>query len=122
VVDVVSTLRAAHAQLIAQNPVTVTVVRSDRQDDGAGGWIEQTRSWTVELRLVPEHTQPTIQTNEAGVIGLTGWSFYAPWDADIQEDDEFTTDSGRRFNVIRVEPRSFNGLVYAVNGSAQEVT
>lgn len=118
----VSTLRAAHAQLIAQNPVTVTVVRSDRQDDGAGGWIEQTRSWTVELRLVPEHTQPTIQTNEAGVIGLTGWAIYAPWDADIREGDELVTDTGRTFRVIRVEQRAFQGLVYAVNGSAQEVT
>ena len=116
----INALRNAHARAIAENPVDIAIHKVTYVDDGAGGRIKQ----SIDLppfqgRLVPARNQQA-SVNEAGMLRVAGWLLLAPWDADLQVDDTFTT-GGRSFRVVRVIRRARAGMVYAVQAEVEEV-
>jgi hypothetical protein len=105
-------------------PRDVVLLRSDLQDDGAGGKIE---SQPVPLapqvfRLVPfkrrlTHTQSTITE---GTVTVSSYALVGRWDADVQKGDEFVLDGGR-YRVESVEPgRDYRTLADVTYRGADE--
>lgn len=118
----VDALRAAHLRVIFEDPVTATITRTEKVDNGVGGWEENELTFQTTVRIVPTHDKPFTKTNEAGQLRLSGWSVLAPWESDLRDGDELSTNDGRTFNVIRVVRRSYAGQIYAVQGMLEEVT
>lgn len=103
--------RKAYRAHIAQSPTSVMVTRYGTKDDGMGNLIidtesSQTKSFVV--RISRERSQ--VQTTGATPAGLdTSMAQYmlAPWDADIQENDNIGS-----WRIGRVTPLTkFGGVV-----------
>lgn len=107
--------RRVMSQYIAADPVTISLVRYPRIDDGAGGWYKGP-SQNVDpqvMRLVPYKRRLSGLTDmvTAGEIPNVQYSLVAMYNADVQRYDEFElpglVDGSTQFmKVIGVEPKS----------------
>lgn len=119
--SVVDTLRKAYEWLIRENPVSVTLHRTEKIDDGAGGWIPREFELpSFDGRLIPSRVQMQEQTNEAGTLRLSAWSLLAPWTADLQVGDTFTAN-GQTFRIRRVVRRKHGGSDYGLQANLEEM-
>ncbi|WPD20181.1 hypothetical protein [Thermaerobacter composti] len=114
-------LRGAHARLIAENPVQVTVTRTTSTRKETGGRSKQeTVLPAFTGRLVPRNLQPEATQTEAGTQRVFDWLLLAPHDADLKATDRLEAD-GRTFRVVRVIERKLGGEVFAKQATLEEV-
>jgi hypothetical protein len=120
-VTTLTALRDAHAREIAENPIEITIHRTEYVDDGAGGRDPQSIQLpTFTGRMVPARSQPRISVNEAGMMQTADWLLLAPWDVELKKDDTFEW-KGRSFRIVQPIQRRLGGEVYAVQAQIEEV-
>lgn len=122
----IAALRDATARAIAENPIVVAVHRVEYADDGAGGRVKLESDLPAFTgRLLPSWFRGLSRQNEAGTVQLAPWVLLAPWNADLQAgsnvQDTFEA-GGKRYRIVRVIPRAWQGQVYALHAELEEIS
>lgn len=88
----ISVEREQTEQFIDQNPISVTLSRNVRIDDGAGGGtVSSTPLPPQKMRFVPQSRLVSVERrNVAGAKVKPDMNLIALWNADIQRGDTFT--------------------------------
>lgn len=94
---------------INADPVTISLRRYPRIDDGGGGWVKgpvQNIAPQV-MRLVPYKRRLSSLTDHTadGDIPNVQYSLVAPVGVDVQRWDEFTLN-GAEYKVMGIEPKT----------------
>ncbi len=122
----IEALRDATTRAIAENPVQVAIRRVEYADDGAGGRVKAEADVPVFAgRLVPSRFRGLSRQNEAGTVQLAPWVLLAPWNADVRagSDVQDTFEAGgKRYRIVRVIRRAWQGEVYALHAELEEVS
>lgn len=112
----VQALREGHQRLIAENPVTITVLRTRKvPQDGGFDQVESTGG-PYTCRIVLQSTGvPNRVEHLAGIMELDRrWMLLAPHDADLQAgphvEDRFTVN-GETWRIKAVYRRTVHGEV-----------
>ncbi len=82
-------------QFIDENPLEVTLVRSQKTQTSAGGWVLQnpTNLLPQTVRLVPgQMYADTVRTTSDGREVNPTFTIVAPMDADMERFDTFSID------------------------------
>jgi hypothetical protein len=122
------TLRTTRVRGIEQNPVTVTIQRTEKlQQDGAWKKVDSTVGpLTVRIysagrgrRSVQSVDVPAVrQVDEA-------WGLHADWQADLRAGpnvtDEFDAPGHGRFRIKTVRPDTTSGQVYGYTAVLEKV-
>lgn len=135
---VATKLRRAHQNLIADNPVEITIERVVRIREGGGWRQEATTVGTFIGRIYQENTGSRIDDDTVTTAGIrrddARWGLLAPptmtdtddaeVDTDLRSDpqqrDTITTALGT-FEVTEVYPRQDNGEVWGWQANLQRV-
>ncbi len=112
---------------IAKNPVTVTIHRVVKVDDGAGGWVPQESDLEAQtMRLFIMDRRRTESTSEGGQQQLSQWGLLAAHNADIQHgtgvEDSFSLPERGKFLVKQVIPVLYLGEVVSKQVVLEELT
>lgn len=76
--------------VISQKPTSIFPVRTEYEDDGAGGRRPVTRVSEVPVVVRLDNTSRFPTTDTAGRNITQEWQLLAEWDADLQRGDRFT--------------------------------
>lgn len=120
---VIETLRKSHLQLIEEVPTEVMILRTTKDEDGAGGFIEtgETEIGPIKVRITPITRAIRNTYSEAGETTKEQWQIFAPYDADIRQKDRLEYED-KELEIIRVTKRWYRGEVYAIQCEAEEVS
>ena len=114
---------------IAENPVEVTIDRTEKRPKGGGREIVKTTVGPFTIRIFAQKGKSIGVVTLATTPGIRQedrtYAFLAAADADIQcspaVQDEFTAD-GMRFRVTTVMRRYWNGELTNIDGTLEEVS
>ena len=86
----------------------VTLMRSPRTDDGAGGTVvgEPAPLSPQKLRLLPQEDGATARTTAEGETATPEYMLMGPWNANMQRFDEFELD-GVRYQIVYIDDRKY---------------
>lgn len=90
-------------QFINEDPTDITLTRTTRNSDGAGGWTPGAPVNVVKqtVRLVPTNPNAGAESRTVdGEVLKTQYSIVAMPDADIEEGDSFKINGARHEVVI----------------------
>lgn len=93
---------------IAADARSVTLLRSVRTSDGAGGYATSDPEEVPPqvLRLLPQEDGATARTTADGEAATPQYVLTGQTGADIQRFDEFVLD-GRRYQVVYIDDRQY---------------
>lgn len=99
---------------INADPITISLSRSPRTPDGAGGMTVGTPVAlpAQTFRLIPQEDGATARTTSEGETATPEFMLMGNPGCDMQRFDEFTI-SGRRFEIVYIDDRQ-----YEVKGEA----
>lgn len=122
---VISALKAAHERMIAEDPVTIAIHRTEQVDDGAGGTVPQESDLPAfSGRLVASGRVKQRREVQGGSVELAAWTLFAPATADVKKTphitDRFTLADGRAFEVELVRPLSYKATTYGYQAEVIE--
>lgn len=125
---VVEALRRAQRQVIAENAVQVTIMRTEKIE-AEGAFQEQTSTigpLTVRVFQRNSGSAPQEVSTLAGTKHVdTRWGLLADWQADIRSGanvkDEFEA-YGQRFLVVAVYPQVVQGQIVGYQADLERVT
>ncbi|MBT9137204.1 MAG: hypothetical protein DDT34_02291 [Firmicutes bacterium] len=122
VVDkILATLIAANRRLIAENPTTISIQRTEVRPMPDGGMQKiNFQLPPFQGRLIPQKRASTSRQDEAGILVSNSWILVAPNVPTLFAGDT-TVISGKTYNVIRVAPRAHGGMFYAQHADVEEV-
>jgi len=107
---------------IADNPVTVTINRKEKTDDGGGGWVGQGVDLQPQtIRIFVTERKHSEKTDEAGQQRSSQWGLLASYNADIISDDTFTLPGRGTFSVGQVMPVTHAGEVVSKQAMLEEI-
>lgn len=93
---------------IAADPRSVTLLRSERTPDGAGGFEvgDPVEVPAQILRLIPQEDGATARTTADGEAATPEYMLMCPTGADVQRFDEFELD-GIRYQTVYIDNRQY---------------
>lgn len=93
---------------IAADARSVTLLRSERTPDGAGGHLtgDPQEVPAQTLRLLPQEDGATARTTADGEAATPEYMLLCPTGANVKRFDEFTLD-GRRYQVVYIDDRQY---------------
>lgn len=124
---VVEALRRAQQQVIAENPVEITITRIERVEQNGGFDELQSTAGPFTVRVFQRNSGafPQEVSTLAGTKHVdTRWGLLADWQADIRAGanvkDEFEA-FGYRFLVVSVYPQTVYGQVVGYQADLERV-
>lgn len=86
----------------------IDLLRPERTDDGAGGFItgEPIPVGAQLLRLLPQEDGATARTTAEGETATPQYILMGPWDADMKRFDEFQIGT-TRYQVVYIDDRKY---------------
>jgi hypothetical protein len=103
-------IRQKQENIINDNPTSITITRTTKASDGAGGWTESTT--TLDAQTVRLYTKGTVSeitstdVAESGYTQVTILKMLAEYDADVERKTADNTDTftanGRNYEIVDV--------------------
>jgi len=126
--DLVSLRRKHIAWVIQQNPVTVTIQRTEKR--GIGGYFEEIESehGPYTVRIFQRGMQVPQEVSNLGGTKQTdrGWGLLAGYEAEVKAGanvlDEFEIDGLGKFQVLAVYPQIIQGEVVGYQADIEKVS
>lgn len=100
--------RRLSAEFIAADAQTITLLRSARTPDGAGGTeIGAAVSQDPQtFRLLPQEDGATARTTADGESATPEYMLMGAWDCNMQRFDEFVIGA-RRYQIVYIDNRQY---------------
>ncbi len=127
--DTLSALRAAHRRMIAENPVQVTISRTERVEQNGAFAEVKSQHGPYIVRLFQNLSQRSARevTVTPGTKQTDArWGLAADESADLRAGpevtDEFEVDGGGSFRITAVYPLMLAGSVYGYQAELERVS
>lgn len=93
---------------IEADAVWVDLLRAERTDDGAGGFLvgEALPVGAQRLRLLPQEDGATARTTAEGETATPEYMLMGPWNANMKRYDEFELN-GVRYQIVYIDDRQY---------------
>jgi hypothetical protein len=93
---------------IEADAVWVDLLRAERTDDGAGGFVtgDPVPVGAQRLRLLPQEDGATARTTAEGETATPEYMLMGPWNANMQRYDEFELN-GVRYQIVYIDDRQY---------------
>jgi len=113
--SLITSTRARINDVINQNPTTITITRTTKSSDGAGGYSTSTSTLSAQTVRIYRKKTRVLNVDEGGWHSSVITKMLAKYDADVQEKTATNTDSftydGNTYEVKHVENRYINGSI-----------
>ena len=127
--DALGALRAAHRRMIAENPITITISRTERvEQDGAFAEVmNQHGPYTVRLfQNLSQRSARDVTVTPGTKQTDTRWGLAADDSADLRAGpdvtDEFEAAGVGSFRVTAVYPLMLAGAIYGYQAELERVS
>lgn len=119
-------LRDRQADLIRQNPASITITRTTRTAADDGGWTEATTTLAAQtMRLYDKNTR-MYNSNDGGWVTARMLKLVAKYDANVRAEDETYLDKftygGKVYKITDVKDIYTQGYIVFKECGLEEVT